>query len=412
MIIPSIDIMNGKAVQLRQGRDLLLTDPRHPVELAEYFGRFGPVAIVDLDAAFGQGENRRLIAECCKRAACRVGGGVRTEDDVRNLIRGGAEKVVIGTMATPDFLKRFDPAWIIAALDARGQDVVVEGWKTSTNQSVLDRARQLSPCCGEFLFTQVEREGMLAGPDLDTARALREKVPNAVTIAGGIRDAADLLALEDLGCSAQIGRALYEDKINLTDAWIDLVKFGDAGLAPTIVQDVATGDVLMLAYSNRESLRIALADGCGCYFSRSRNCIWRKGETSGHTQRLVRARCDCDRDCILFAVEQTGPACHLNRPTCFGDRSPQPLAELEDTLRARAAAPAGSSYTQRLLSNPELLAQKLREEIEEVNTSPDRDNLIWECADVLYHLLVRMRADNVDLTEVLSELRRRMRPST
>ena len=100
MIVPSIDLAGGKAVQLRQGRDLLLTDPRDPVELAAELGRYGPVAVVDLDAALGRGDNRDRVAECCRVASCRVGGGIRTHEDVRDWIKRGAAKVVVGTKAT------------------------------------------------------------------------------------------------------------------------------------------------------------------------------------------------------------------------------------------------------------------------------------------------------------------------
>ena len=143
MIIPSIDLRGGRAVQLRQGAELLLTDSRDPVELARTFGRYGPVAVVDLDAAFGEGDNRELIRRICREARCRVGGGIRSADDVRNWIRAGAEKVMVGTLATPEFLAPFPRDWIVGCLDAKGNDVVVRGWTERTGQGVVERARQL-----------------------------------------------------------------------------------------------------------------------------------------------------------------------------------------------------------------------------------------------------------------------------
>lgn len=411
MIIPSIDLMNGRAVQLRQGRDLLLTDPRDPVELAREFNRYGPVAIVDLDAALGRGSNAELIARCCRVADCRVGGGIRRADDVHHWIKRGARQVVIGTKATPEFLSQFPREWLIAAVDARGRSVVDQGWTRDTRADVVARAAELAPHCGELLFTQVEREGMLAGPDLDTAQALRTQVSIPITVAGGIRHADDAAALVRKGFSAQIGRALYEQRLDLADAWTASVAFNSDGLVPTIVQEARTHEVLMLAWSSAESLASALREGVGCYWSRSRRELWRKGATSGHTQRLVSARFDCDCDCVLFQVEQTGPACHTGAGTCFGAARGDILSALHATLLQRKSTPdaANPSYTQRLLADPALLAAKLREETEEVIIAPDRENLRWECADLLYHLLVRMTADEISPQEVMDELRSRMR---
>jgi phosphoribosyl-ATP pyrophosphohydrolase len=409
MIIPSIDLQDGRAVQLRQGRELLLVDPRDPVALAAEFGRYGPVAVVDLDAALGRGNNRDLIRRLCRVAECRVGGGIREEEDVRSWIRAGAAKVMVGTRAEPEFLGRFPPEWIVACLDARGDDVVVRGWTTRAGATVLERARALRGSCSEFLFTQVSVEGTLQGCDLDRAARLRRETEVPVTVAGGIRSVSEVVELEKLGCNSQLGRALYEGRIDLTSAWIAGLAFDDRGLVPTVVQDDEDGTVLMVAYSNRESLARALESGQGWYFSRSRGRLWRKGESSGNEQRLVRAAWDCDRDTVVFRVRPSGPACHTGRRSCFGIDRRSPLRELERTLAERQAAPAGSSYTRRLLDDPDLLAGKLREETGEVIEAAERGHIAWECADLLYHLMVRMRAAGLTLSEVGDELRSRFR---
>lgn len=410
MIIPSIDIMDGKVVQLRQGRDLVLTDPRHPAELAAEFGRYGPVAVVDLDAALGRGRNTELVAACCRVAKCRVGGGIRTQDDVREWIKRGADKVVIGTRAEPDFLRAFPREWIVAALDARGDEVVVNGWTAGTGRGVLEQARRLEPYCGEFLCTQVDREGTLRGCVMDRVTALRSAVSIPLTIAGGVASVKEVHQLLDVGCNVQIGRALYEGRIELAATWISAVRFDANGLIPTIVQDVRGRDVLMLAYSNAESLRRALTTGEGWYYSRSRSSLWRKGATSGHVQRLISARWDCDRDTVRFIVEQTGPACHVGQDTCFGDRDVDVPGRLERLIaQRRQAAPAGS-YTRALFDEPGRISAKLREEVEEVISANTPREVAWECADVLYHMMVRMAAAGVTLDDVFAELRSRFKP--
>ena len=409
MIVPSIDLQQGRAVQLRRGAELLLTDPRDPEQLAAEFNRYGPVAVVDLDAALGRGENRELIRRLCGLAEVRVGGGIRSEEDVRHWIRAGASKVMVGTMARPEFLSLFPRDRIVACLDARGEDVVVEGWTRRSGEKFIDRARALERYCSEFLFTQVSVEGTLGGSDLQSAARLREAVDIPVTVAGGIHSVDELRQLEELGCNGQIGRVLYEGKIELAEAWTHLLRFDDRGLLPIVVQDTDTREVLMLAYGNSESVRRALRTGQGWYYSRSRDELWRKGGTSGHTQELVRARWDCDRDTILFEVRQTGPACHRLTRSCFGNTSIPPLTELERTLASRKGADSADSYSVRLMNDSELLAAKLREETEEVIEATGGDHLVWECADVIYHLMVRMQVSQVTLADVERELRSRAR---
>ena len=410
MIIPSIDIMGGKAVQLRQGRDLVLTDPRPPARLAAQFGRYGPVAVVDLDAALGRGHNRELVTACCHEARCRVGGGIRTHQDVRDWIRRGADKVVIGTMAEPEFLRGLPREWTVAALDARGDEVVTKGWTNATGRGVLEQAKRLEPYCGEFLYTLVDLEGTLQGCALQKALALQSTVRIPITVAGGIASADEVRRVIEAGFHAQIGRALYEGGVDLAEAWAAAVCFDAAGLAPTVVQDRRSREVLMLAYSNAESLHRALTSGEGWYYSRSRKRLWRKGETSGHIQKLVSASWDCDRDTVRFLVDQTGPTCHLGRPTCFGELGHDVLGRLERLITLRRDGAAAPGYTQSLLREPQRIRAKLREEIEEVISATTPDEVAWECADVLYHLLVRMAAAGVGLDAVLAELRSRFKP--
>lgn len=185
-----------------------------------------------------------------------------------------------------------------------------------------------------------------------------------------------------------------------------------AGLVPTIVRERRSRDVLMLAYRNAESLRRALTRGEGWYYSRSRQTLWRKGETSGHVPKLVSARWDCDRDTVRFLVDQTGPTCHLGRSTCFGDGGHDVLGQLERLITLRRDGAPVDSYTQQLLNEPERISAKLREEIEEVITATSAFDVAWECADVLYHLRVRMAAARVDFDAVLRELRSRFKPDS
>lgn len=407
MIVPSIDLMNGRAVQLRQGREHVLTADESPLDIAKRFTFYGEIAVVDLDAALGRGQNRDLVRGLCRGAPCRAGGGIRTEEDVVSLIKAGAARVVVGTAATPEFLGRFPREWVHVALDARGRTVTDRGWTADTGEAVLDRARRLERYCSGFLFTQVDVEGTLGGVPLDPVRALMACVSVPVTVAGGVRDLADVRALEALGCDVQVGLALYTNQLSLDDALVTLPRF-DAGPLPTIVQE-RDGRVLMLAWSTRDSLREALALKRGVYWSRSRQALWRKGDSSGHTQRLLGVRYDCDGDALLFVVEQEGAACHTNRSTCFGDVPQFDLAALGRVVAGRRGQPTDTSWTARLLADPRLVREKILEEAAEVCDAGTRDHLVWEAADLIYHTMALMEASGIGLRDVEAELRGRHR---
>jgi len=197
----------------------------------------------------------------------------------------------------------------------------------------------------------------------------------------------------------------------------DGLVFDASGLLPVVAQDRASGDVLMVAWANAEALERTAATGIAHFWSRSRKALWKKGETSGHELRVVEARADCDRDTLLLVVEPTGPACHTGARTCFGEPSPTAAGMLEELARVvaeRAQAPAGESYTARLLAKgPDQVLKKIGEEATEVVLAArvqSDERLAEESADLLYHLLVALHQRHLPLARVMDELRRRMSP--
>jgi phosphoribosyl-ATP pyrophosphohydrolase len=413
MIVPSIDIMNGRAVQLRHGRDFVL-DGGNPVERLDEFSIAGEVAVVDLDAALGRGSNADLIRQLVRRAPCRVGGGIRDLDAARRWLDAGASQVMIGTAATPDFCGALPRERVIAAVDAERSEVVVDGWRTKTGVQVIDRVRELAPLVAGFLFTQVDREGAMAGFEF----AAVERVVDAasldgarVTAAGGITSATDIAALDRIGADAQVGMALYTGKLLLGDAIAaPLVRPLPGDLWPTVVCDDA-GRTLGLVWSTRESLARAVAERRGIYWSRSRQSIWEKGATSGNTQQLLRVDLDCDRDALRFTVRQHGAGfCHLDRRSCWPAEFD--LGDLERTLADRIEHPVAESGTTRLLSDQSLLAAKLREEADELSQAESGDDVVRETADLLYMACVALARGGGTLADVRAELARRHRAVT
>jgi phosphoribosyl-ATP pyrophosphohydrolase/phosphoribosyl-AMP cyclohydrolase len=195
--------------------------------------------------------------------------------------------------------------------------------------------------------------------------------------------------------------------------------FDANGLVPVIAQDRASGDVLMLAWTNTEAIAKTAETGFVHFWSRSRKALWRKGETSGHTFRVVEARADCDRDALLLVVEPDGPACHTGSRTCFGETSPTAagmLEELARVVRQRAQEPSDASYTARLLAKgPGQVLKKIGEEATEVvlaASGESDERLAAESADLLFHLLVALQQRDVPLANVMDELRRRRERDT
>jgi len=406
MLIPSIDLSRGKAVQLRRGRELVITSDRDPRDLAREFGRVGETAVIDLDAALGTGDNLPLIEELCALAPCRVGGGIRDAERAKRLLRAGARKLIIGTRAEPGFLRQFPRERLMAAVDAEHGTVVDRGWTAATTEGPVERARRLAPYVGGFLYTLVDLEGSEQGIDLARVQALVEATDRPVTAAGGVRTVDEVAALDRMGADAQVGMALYRGTITPAQCLAACVNFaGNEGLIPTIVQDARDGRVLMFSRSTPDTLREAIELGETVLHSRRRG-RWRKGEESGNTQRLIRVEVDCDRDTLLFLVVPDGPACHRLTESCFGDR-PFSLERLEAIIAARQEAGDASSYTRRLLADAALRREKLLEEAGELASAPDRENARWEAADLLYHALVELRSRGVGLGEVIAELESR-----
>ncbi len=406
MLIPPIDLMGGQAVQLIGGKEHALSagDPR---PLAEKFGRIGEVAIVDLDAALGTGNNTEVIKELLPLARCRVGGGIRSVDAAIEWLDAGAHKVVLGTAATPEVLSALPPERSVVALDSFDGEVVTHGWTRGTGTRVEDKLVELREFTTGFLLTFVEREGRMTGTDSATLGRYLDAAGDArVTFAGGIADAAEIGRIHALGADAQVGMALYKNELSMADA-VEATLRSDRsdGLWPTVVTN-ERGQTLGLAYSNSESLAATLETGDVHYWSRSRGELWQKGLSSGATQRLVRLDSDCDDDTLRYTVTQAGRGfCHLDQTTCFGDLDG--LTELERRLFERAQhAPAGS-FTKRLFDDRELLAAKITEEAQELIEATERGDIVHEAADVIFFVMTRLAAEGIPLSDIETELDRR-----
>jgi phosphoribosylformimino-5-aminoimidazole carboxamide ribotide isomerase len=224
MLIPSIDLQGGRIVQLVQGEKLAIeaTDPE--VWITRFSG-FPRVQLIDLDAAKGQGDNGALVAHICGRLPCRVGGGIRSIERARHVLDCGAHAVIASSALFRDgavdvvFARTLAEAIgverIIAAVDSRGGHVAIHGWRTVLPLTAVDAVRALEPFCSEFLYTHVDREGLMQGTDIDAILAVRRATRRRVTAAGGITTWEEIDRLDTQQVDAVVGMAVYTGQLPL-----------------------------------------------------------------------------------------------------------------------------------------------------------------------------------------------------
>jgi phosphoribosylformimino-5-aminoimidazole carboxamide ribotide isomerase len=226
MIFPCIDLMDGKVVQLVQGREKAL-EADSPEAMLERFAAFPEIQVIDLDAAMGRGSNDELVRMLAGRAATRVGGGVRSVERARTLVGQGARKVIVGTSAftktgvnsplLADMRDTIGRERLIIALDSKDGRIVIQGWQQATDFTAVQVLRSLEPYCSGFLCTYVDKEGMMQGTDLDWFRRLRAATALEITAAGGITTLDEVRALLAMDVHAALGMAIYTGRLSLFD---------------------------------------------------------------------------------------------------------------------------------------------------------------------------------------------------
>ena len=226
MIIPCIDLMDGKVVQLVQGREKVL-EGKSVDEMLRLFAGFPEIQVIDLDAAIGRGSNGEILEYLAARAMIRAGGGVRDAARATELIRQGVHRVIVGTAAfaqdgvnhafLSDLCEAAGCGRLTIALDSMNGRIVVRGWREATNRTALEVIGELEPYCSGFLCTYVDKEGMMQGTDLDWFRKLRRATDRELIAAGGITTMDDVKALSDLNVHCAIGMSIYTGRLSLDE---------------------------------------------------------------------------------------------------------------------------------------------------------------------------------------------------
>lgn len=403
MIISSIDLMNGKAVIMKQGMEKIV-ERDDVLELAKYYGRFGELSVIDLDAAVGNGDNEKLIAQICKISSCRVGGGIRDINKANRILSYGAKKIIIGTAAKEELITQLPKDKIIIAIDSNGGKVATHAWTRTTDATPVEVVKRFNTLCSGFLYTNIEKNGTMDGIDIETIKEIRNLATREVVAAGGISSIEEIVKLEQMNVCPQLGLSLYTGKIKLEEAFVKCLDFEKRlGFIPTIVQDYDTKQVLMLAYSTQESLLQALKTAKGTYVNRSTKQIVIKGETSGNTQEIITARYNCDMDALLFKVKQKGNACHLGRYSCFEDKEFS-INDLYNTFVNQKRVMPDSAITTKLFKDEFLLKSKIMESAFSTVNFDKTGGLANSSANFMYYLLTYMVENDVTPQDVLNKL--------
>lgn len=339
------------------------------MEIAKVYNLSGADELVFLDISATL-EERGTMIDMVRRVAEQVfipftvGGGIRSVEDIREILNAGADKISLNTAAVrdPAFVSRaaarFGSQCVVVAIDVRsvpptgsipsGYEVVIAGGTQSTGLDAVAWAGKVEELgCGEILLTSMDRDGTKIGYDNVITRMIAEAVSVPVIASGGagtyehfydgiVEGKADAVLAASLFHFGEIsveklknyldGRGIPVRKIGRALSLWQRMKKDASGLVPAVTVDAGNGDVLMLAYMDYEAFDRTLETGLMHYFSRSRNCLWKKGETSGNTQTVQSVRIDCDRDSLLFFIDQKGAACHTGNRSCF-------YTGLDDLLR-------------------------------------------------------------------------------
>ena len=223
MLIPSIDLMEGKIVQLIQGaKKALETTDFEP--WIERFSHYPLVQLIDLDAAMGKGSNRALVEQFAERLPCQVGGGIRSTEAAEHVLRAGARRIIIGSALVRDgqintafadeLARRCGRDHLVFAVDSRAGKVAIGGWKQATDFTPAEMMQALEPWCAAFLYTHIDTEGLMQGIPFDVVCDLRDATTRQLIVAGGITSTAEIEQLDALGVDAVVGMAIYTGQVN------------------------------------------------------------------------------------------------------------------------------------------------------------------------------------------------------
>ena len=469
-IIACLDVRNGRVVKGTKFTDI--KDVDSPEKLAKFYSDNSVDELVFYDIT-ASNEERKTSLEFVERVARVInipfsaGGGVSTIEDFKYILRKGADKVSVNSAAVknPQLIREASMAFgsqcVVLSMDVKKNDegswsVYVKGGREKTELDAIDWAVTAAELgAGEIVVNSIDEDGMKNGYDLELLSRITSVVNIPVIASGGAGKKEHFLdVLQKTGVDGVLAASVFhfgeikvpelkqylkengaeirmpeaapqkKESPSAADADISMISFGKDGLVPCICQDAKTGAVLMLAYMNEQSLRLTLEKKRAVYYSRSRSELWEKGATSGNTQKVRAIYYDCDADALLIKVDQTGNACHTGAYSCFfnavfddqeapADSGSSVFRELYATVIGRKNDPSEGSYTNYLFDKGiDKILKKVGEEAAETiiaAKNQDRQELIGETGDLIYHLTVMLAEKGISIDEIEQELKSRFR---
>lgn len=450
-IIACLDINNGKVVKGINFVDI--KEVGDPVKNAIHYYNEGADEIVFLNINPTK-ENTEMFLDIIRQVSKCVdvpliaGGGINSLEHIQKHLDAGIDKVSVGSAAykNPDFIKqavnKFGNDKIIVAVDVKKNDdkydLYISGATINTNEDAIKFALKMQEfgACA-ILPTSIDRDGKKDGYDNEMYKAFTDVLNIPVIASGGAGKISDFYDVFNIAkvYGALAASVFHYNEIKIKDIkqflaeHIELkLKFDAQGLISVIVQDFETKEVLMMAYMNNEAYDKTLETGKAHYFSRSRNKLWLKGEQSSNFQFVKDIFYDCDCDCLLLLVEQVGGACHTGHKSCFYRNikneikqdvvfdpnikyNKNILKSLSETIKDRKLNPVPKSYTNYLFDKGiDKILKKVGEECSEViiaSKNTDKNELIYEASDLIYHLTVLFEQKNISWDDIFNELKKR-----
>ena len=363
------------------------------INYARRINHFGSIVLSNIT-------DNNLLKKICNVAECYLMMNSPNFETIKSVLQMGVKKVIIPEKEVKNIGQNISKKIIIARITLRKMSLLNSNLKKLKEEleEIINRVNPYSSGLlidydDEINYDKSTLLGIVKTISCFNQYSIIFLDPNSKITKELERNGVDpLISTQDI----------FEEKemIKIFVSVLDFQK--NKGLIPTIVQD-EHNQILMLAFSSQDSLTQALTQERGIYYSRSRESIWLKGETSGNYQTLYQARYDCDQDALLFIVRQSGDACHLLRYSCFGNKEFR-LSDLYDIVQDRILNPVANSYTSKISKDERLIFEKIREESNEVINYTDDNNLVWEIADLFYFILVLMAKKGIKLQDILNEL--------
>lgn len=449
-ILPCLDIRNGRVVKGKQFSDI--KDVEDPLTLSKAYDQAGADELIMYDiSATAEGTSifTKIIEDVVSAISIplTVGGGIRTMDDIARVFQAGAKKVSINSAAIthPDLINEaaatFGSDAIVIAIDAKQispnkWNAYTHGGKQDTGIDAVEWAVEVvQRGAGELVLNSMDQDGMKTGFNIPLQLAMREAVSIPLIASGGAGSIQDFLEVFEIGQAdgalaasvfhygelsiQSVKQALEQARqahVNtFTKFEIEDITFDEAGLIPAVIQDEESGDVLMLAYMNKESLEKSIETKETWFYSRSRKELWNKGATSGNKQTITQITFDCDSDALVVTVIPKGPACHTGEDSCFyktvfaeTPTNRTVISQLTKNIADRKVNPVEGTYTTYLFNEGiDKILKKVGEETSEViigAKNNDKQEVIWEISDLVYHTLVLMEELGVNVSDIQQEL--------